>query len=117
MSTEEETMSATGWKHLKKSDREIVYIVQIDHIRGKRKTNKLLKEMDGWNLCGDGFNPKTSETTLIFKKSFDSEKDWMSWGRSFPHNLVEISPKSSKKKPYKLGLEYLNSPRRRKNGQ
>jgi hypothetical protein len=116
MSTEEDTMSATGWKHLKMDNDEIIYIVQVDRIVGKRKENKLLKEMSDWNLCGDGFNPKTRETTYIFKKAFQSEKDWMSWGRSFPYNLVEISPKSSKKKPYKLGLEYLNSPRRRKNG-
>jgi len=116
MSTEEEVMSATGWKHLKKGDSEIVYIVQIDRIKGKRKANKLLKEMNDWNLCGDGYNPKTSETTFIFKKSFDSEKDWMTWGRCFPYKLVEISPKSSKKKPYKLGIDYLNSPRRRKDG-
>lgn len=116
MSTEEETMSATGWRHLKNNNDKIVYVVQVDKIKGKRKENKLLKDMSDWNLCGDGFNPKTKEATFIFKKEFDSEKDWLTWGRNFPYNLIEISTRTSKKKPYKLGLEYLNNPRRRKNG-
>ena len=76
MSTEEDTMSATGWKHLKMDNDEIVYIVQVDRIVGKRKENKLLKEMSDWNLCGDGFNPKTRETTYIFKKAFQSEPEF-----------------------------------------
>ena len=110
-------MSATGWKHLRIDDSEIIYMVQVDKIKGKRKENKLFKDMSDWSLCGDGFNPKTKETMYIFKKAFESEKEWKSWGRSFPYNLVEISPKSSKRKPYKLGLEYMNNPRRRKNGK
>lgn len=116
MYTKEEVMSATGWKHLKLDDKEIVYVVQVDKIKGKRGENKLLKEMSDWDLCGDGFNPRTKETMYLFKKSFECEKDWLSWGRRFPYNLIEISAKSSKKKPYKLGLEYINSPRRKKNG-
>ena len=110
-------MSATGWKHLKLDGSEIIYMVQVDKIKGKRKENKLLKDMSDWDLFGDGFNPKTKETMYIFKKVFESEKDWMRWGRAFPYNLIEISSISSRKKPYKLGLEYINNPRRRKNGQ
>ena len=59
-------MSATGWKHLKIDDSEIIYMVQVDRIKGKRKENKLFKDMSDWNLCGDGFNPKTKETLNTF---------------------------------------------------
>lgn len=115
MSTEEETVSATGWRHLRNSDDKIVYVVQVDKIMGKRSENRLRKDMSDWNLCGDGFNPRTRETMLIFKKEFDSEKEWLSWGREFPYSLIEISARSSKPKPYKLGLAYLNRRKRRKN--
>lgn len=114
MSTEEETVSATGWRHKGGNKGEIVYVVQVDKIKGKRSENKLRKDMSDWNLCGDGFNPRTKETTLIFKKEFESEKEWLIWGRKFPYSLVEISSRTSKPKPYKLGLAYLNSRRRRK---
>ncbi len=110
-------MSATGWKHSKVNDNKIIYIVQVDRIKGKRLENKILKEMKEWDVCGDGYDAKTKETTYIFKKSFESEKHWLEWGRSFPFLLTEIGTKSCKKKPYKLGLEYLNSPRRKKGGK
>lgn len=107
-------MSATGWKHSKVSDNNIIYVVQIDKIKGKRLENKILKEMKEWDVCGDGYNSKTKEAMYIFKKSFESEKQWMEWGRSFPFMLTEIGTKSSKKKPYKLGKEYIERKSRRK---
>ena len=70
-------MSATGWKHSKVSDNNIIYVVQIDKIKGKRLENKILKEMKEWDVCGDGYNSKTKEAMYIFKKSFESEKQWM----------------------------------------
>ena len=106
-------MSAIGWKQRKIDNNSIVYMVQIDKIKGKRLENKILKEMKEWDVCGDGYNAKTKETMYIFKKSFESEKAWLKWGRQFPFLLTEIGAKSSKKKPYKLGREYLERRRKR----
>jgi len=107
-------MSATGWRHLRANDDRIIYIVQIDKIKGKRLENKILKEMKDWSVCGDGYNSKTKETMYIFKKSFEDEKEWLQWGRQFPFLLIEIGSKTSKKKPYKLGKEYIERRARRK---
>jgi len=111
---QEVVMHATGWKHLKVNDENIVYIVQIDRIKGKRKENKVLKEMKEWDMSGSGYNNKTKEAMYIFTKSFKSEGEWLKWGRQFPYHLIEIGTKSSKKKPYKLGLEYKERRQRRK---
>ena len=110
-----EVMSATGWKQRKVDNSSVVYVVQIDRIKGKRLENKILKEMKEWDVCGDGYNFKTKEAMYIFKKSFEDEREWLKWGRQFPYYLVEIGSKSAKKKPYKLGLEYKERSRRRKN--
>jgi hypothetical protein len=111
---QEVVMSATGWKQRKVDNSSVVYVVQIDRIKGKKLENKILKEMKEWDVCGDGYNPKTKEAMYIFKKSFKSESDWLKWGRQFPYQLVEIGSKSAKKKPYKLGLEYKDRRQRRK---
>jgi len=110
---QEVVVSATGWKHLKVDD-DIFYMVQIDRIKGKRKENKILKEMKEWRVTASGFNSKTKETMYVFKKSFKSEKEWLEWGRQFPYHLIEIGSRSAKKKPYKLGLDYINRRQRRK---
>tara|TARA_R110000824_G_scaffold102984_4_gene244946 strand:- start:497 stop:838 length:342 start_codon:yes stop_codon:yes gene_type:complete len=110
---QEEVMSATGWRHLKTNDDQVIYMVQIDRIKGKRLETNILKEMKEWNVCGDGYNVKTKETMYIFKKSFESEKEWLKWGRQFPYQLIEIGSKSSKKKPYKLGRAYIDRRRKR----
>jgi len=107
-------MSATGWKQRKINDNKVIYIVQIDRIKGKRLESKILKEMKEWKVCGNGYDAKTKECTLIFKKAFENEKAWLSWGRQFPFSLIEIGTKSSKKKPYKLGKEYLERRKGRK---
>ena len=106
-------MSATGWKQSKIDNTNVIYMVQIDKIKGKRLENKILKEMKEWNVCGNGYNAKTKETMYIFKKSFESEKEWLKWGRQFPYQLIEIGSKSSKNKPYKLGRAYIDRRRKR----
>lgn len=105
-------VSATGWKHLKLDDENFVYIVQVDKVKGKRTENKILKQMGDWMVCGEGFSPRTQEKTFIFKRTFSNEKEWIDWARTAPFYLKEISSRSSKEKPYKLGLDYIN---RRKN--
>jgi hypothetical protein len=106
-------MTCTAWKDFKKGD-DFVYVIQLDGIRGKREENRMRKYFESWRYRGDGYDPSNKVTTLFFHKMFPSEDEWKSWARSFPHILVEVG-KSGKRKPYKLGFDYINSPRRKKN--
>jgi hypothetical protein len=47
------------------------------------------------------------------ESEFEEESQWINWARSFPYKLVEMG-KSGKMKPYKLGLDYIESPRRKR---
>jgi len=99
-----------AWKDFRKGD-QYYYVIQVNEIKGKREENRVKKYFKDWSMHGDGYDPSKKEVTLMFRKNFSSEDEWKSWARSFPHRLVEVG-KSGKNKPYKLGLDYLNSPRR-----
>ena len=105
-------MKAVAWKERKVKDK-FMYILQVDVISGVREENRIKKELPDWEARGEGDDASAKVKTIIFKSFFDSEDEWKSWARAFPYQLVEIG-KSGKEKPYKLGLDYINSPRRRK---
>lgn len=106
-------MEAVAWKHFRNGN-DYFYVIQLDNIKGIRQKNEMEKYLKDWNRHGEGFNPKNKRVTLLFRKSFESDESWKSWAQSFPYTLVELG-KSGKKKPYKLGLDYINSRRRRNN--
>lgn len=106
-------MEATAWKHFR-SGPDYFYVIQMDDVKGTRQKKEIEKCLKDWNLHGEGFNPKSKKTTLLFRKSFDSDESWKSWAQLFPYALIEVG-KSGKRKPYKLGLDYINSPRRKNN--
>ena len=104
-------MKAVAWKMGKSKDK-LIYVVQVDNVKGIRNENKLLKELKEWQHYGEGYDVKQKCKTLMFKHHFETEDEWKSWARSFPYELVEVG-KSGKEKPYKLGLAYQNSRYRR----
>tara|TARA_Y100000310_G_C20432569_1_gene692174 strand:- start:62 stop:385 length:324 start_codon:yes stop_codon:yes gene_type:complete len=106
-------MKGVAWKDFRRGD-DYFYVIQLNGIRGKREEKRVKKYFKDWRFHGEGFDPKSKEVTLLFNKSFPSDEDWKSWARLFPHELVEVG-KSGKKKPYKLGTDYINSPRRKHN--
>jgi len=103
--TWEKEVKATAWKHSIPGTTS-TYILQVDHITGKRKENRIRKEFKEWVMHGEGYNPKTKESTLIFKKAFETEQAWKTWARAAAFELVEIGARSGKPKSYKLGLDY-----------
>lgn len=105
-------MEAVAWKHFR-SGNDYYYVIQLNNIKGVRQKREIEKHLRDWKFHGEGFDPKNKEMTLLFRKSFDSDESWKSWAQLFPYALIEVG-KSGKKKPYKLGLDYINSPRRRK---
>jgi len=110
----EKEVKATAWKHSVPGT-TTTYILQVDHITGKRKENRIRKAFKEWITHGEGYNPKTKESTLLFKREFETEQAWKSWARSATFNLVEIGPRSGKPKAYKLGLAYQSIQKRRVN--
>jgi hypothetical protein len=111
--TWEKEVKATAWKHSIPGSLA-TYMLQIDHITGKRKENRIRKEFKEWVTHGEGYNPKTKESTLIFKKEFETEKDWKAWARSATFSLIEIGPRSGKPKAYKLGTAYQSQQNKRR---
>jgi len=103
--TWESEVKATAWKH-SGSGLTATYMLQIDHITGKRKENRIRKEFKEWATLAEGYNPKSKESTLIFKKEFETEAEWKKWARNASFNLIEIGQRSGKPKGYKLGLDY-----------
>jgi hypothetical protein len=105
-------MEAIAWKHFRSGD-VYYYVVQVNNIKGIRAENRVKKDFKDWEFHGEGFDPKVKMTTLMFRKGFSGDDDWINWARQFPHSLVEVG-KSGKRKPYKLGADYMNSKRRRR---
>jgi hypothetical protein len=107
-------MKAVAWKNFRLKNDSLLYVLQVDGIKGIREQNRLLKVVDGWEFTANGYDPKTKTETLIFKKVFETETAWKRWARKFPYLLEEITEKTGKVKPYKLGLAYQQKTRGRK---
>ena len=109
-------MKGVAWKNLRLNaeECEFVYVLQVDEIKGIRESNRLLKALDGWQQTGSAYDPTSKTESFIFKKGFATEREWKSWARQFPYLLEEITEKTGRKKPYKLGLEYQQKTRGRK---
>ncbi len=99
-------MKGTAWKHFKDAKNHY-YIMQINGIKGKREENKVRKYMTGETLkfFGEGFDPKSKESVLLFEKPFESNEEWLEYARELPFSLVELNNKGNKK-AYKLGADY-----------
>jgi len=111
--TWEKEVKATAWKHGLPNSKS-THLLQIDQICGKRKENRIRKAFKEWITHGEGYNPKSKESTLIFKKSFNSEAEWKKWARNVQFDLIEIGTRSGKPKKYKLGLAYLKTQQKKK---
>lgn len=83
------------------------YRLQFDNIEGKRKRNRIMKEMLEVYECeesGAGYTKK-GNYILLFSKNFDSPKEWIKWARKLAYPVVEYNSKA-KPKPIKLGTNY-----------
>jgi len=107
-------MKGVAWKNTRLVTDDFLYVLQVDEIKGIRQTNRLLKDVQGWECTGNAYDPKTKTESLIFKRVFSTETDWKSWARKFPYSLEEITEKTGKVKPYLLGLAYQTKTRGRK---
>tara|TARA_Y100001938_G_C8057670_1_gene415374 strand:- start:712 stop:1047 length:336 start_codon:yes stop_codon:yes gene_type:complete len=107
-------MKSVAWKNTRLDTNDLLYVLQVDEIRGVRQHNRLLKDVVGWECTGNAYDPKSKTESLIFKRAFQTEAEWKSWARQFPYILEEITEKTGRPKPYKLGLDYQNKTRGRK---
>lgn len=107
-------MKSVAWKNTRLDSNDLLYVLQVDEIKGVRQQNRLLKDVEGWECTGNAYDPNTKTESLIFKRCFQTESDWKSWARQFPYILEEITEKTGRPKPYKLGLDYQQKTRGRK---
>jgi len=105
-------MKAIAWKLYIKNEK-VLYVLQVEGIDGKRKENKLLRELKNWKNYGEGYDVKGKSKMLMFKNYFESDDAWKDWARQFPYELAEVG-KSGKLKPYKLGLAYIELQEKRR---
>jgi len=99
-------MKGTSWRNARNPGDAYLYVLQVDEVKGIREEKRISKFLNDWYLYGDGYDPTTKTRSLIFRRSFSSEVEWKKWARSFPYLLEEITEKTGRLKPYKLGLEY-----------
>ena len=71
------------------------YKIQLNDIKHGDKTtiSRLFKD---WEENGYGWNIKQKTELKILKKTFQSEKDWLSWAKKCPIKIVEIKYRSGK---------------------
>ena len=107
-------MNAVAWKNNRLMSDSLLYILQVDGIKGVREHNRLSKVTGDWEMTATAYDPKSKTETLIFKRVFETETDWKKWARKFPYLLEEITEKTGRLKPYKLGLAYQQKTRGRR---
>jgi hypothetical protein len=83
-------MEATAWRVQTGDKEEFNYRLQVEGIRGTRAKNRVLKCVKDWNSAGEGFSNRKKELVLIFSRTFETPKAWMSWAKAFPYSLVEL---------------------------
>jgi len=83
-------MKAYAWRCSIK-DSGVQYRLQVEHIKGKRKLNKVLKLLTDWSIIAEGFNKRTQEYTYIFSRAFDTANTWRTWAEEFPIYLTETT--------------------------
>ena len=93
-------MEATVWRVQTGDKKEFNYRLQIEGIKGVRAKNRVLKCVEDWSFAGEGFTKNKKEFVMIFSRTFDTPKDWLTWARAFPYNLVELK-KDGTPKPIK----------------
>ena len=81
-------LNSTCWKvKSEKNSNSITYNIQLSGI-GRKQIKALLEVMSGWHKYAHGHNAK-GLAVLLFRKSFESNYDWVKWARSFPYDLFE----------------------------
>ena len=94
-------MQAIAWRTQTKNKKEFNYRLQVEGIKGIRARNRILKTVKDWESTGEG-KSNEREYILIFSRTFNTAKSWLSWAKKFPYELIEIK-KDGTPKPVKLG--------------
>lgn len=90
------SIEAVAWAEKLDSDETILYRLQAK-TRGKRELSRLLKELDGWNQCGEGYDRKQEKTILLLMREFENKRSWLKFAKTLSFPVEEVS-KSGKKK-------------------
>ena len=80
-------LSTVAWKS-SETDCGLVYNVQIDDITYKFR-KPIEEAMKDWEKVSYGWNIKRLTETFIFRRTFKSEQEWLSWAQRFPLTVTE----------------------------
>tara|TARA_A100001015_G_scaffold246483_1_gene282918 strand:- start:1721 stop:2020 length:300 start_codon:yes stop_codon:yes gene_type:complete len=90
------SIEAVAWSEKLDSDSLIIYRLQAK-IKGKREMNRLYKELDGWNQCGEGYDRNQEKTILLLMREFKDRRSWVKFAKTLSFPVEEVS-KSGKRK-------------------
>jgi len=117
-------LQAHAWR-LRLGDNSLfTYRLQINKVSNKAYEG-ILKKMTGWSIAAEQVaTDKRNKIVLVFQRNFNSEDEFIAWGKKFPYNLTEYSSTSDRLKNTKLGAaapkkrgRKKGSTNKRKNGK
>jgi hypothetical protein len=77
------------------------YSVQVSEVKHGEKTT-LTKLFKDWRQTATGWNFKSGEQLFIFRKQFNTEKEWLVWAKAVPFKLEEVKYRAGKEKRIQL---------------
>lgn len=89
-------MNIAAWRQERREDKTVVCRIQLTYKDG-RKIRTLLRILEDWRECGEGFSPKSKENILILERKFPCDNNWKTFLRKFPYRIVETTPTNKKK--------------------
>lgn len=89
-------MKVTAWRQEKNEDKSVVCRIQLRYSDG-RKMRTLLRSLQDWEKCGEGFSPTSKENIMILQKQFESDIFWKKFLRKFPCRIVEKTPNNKER--------------------
>jgi hypothetical protein len=57
-------MEAVAWKNNRLTNDNLLYVLQVDGIKGIREHNRLAKDVDGWEITANAYDPKKQNRNL-----------------------------------------------------
>ena len=87
--TEEEMsdLKVVTWKQF-----DSQYVLQAENVE-RRHEKRLVQDLVGWNLTGNGA-AGDGKLVLLFQKRFQNRKALIAWSKTFPHTVQELSDRT-----------------------
>ena len=88
-------INAVAWGTKQENGDSVLYTMQVS-LKGKRQINKFNKEAQGWEQTGEGFDPTTENTIMLFRRSFQDKRSWIEYAKTLPFPVQELNSRTGK---------------------